>query len=50
MIESGPTSLKIGRPVYKPAAHLQTGQARNQFATETCHALYEAKAKSPYAV
>ena len=35
MIESGPTSLKTGQPVYKPAARLQTGRVRNQFATYT---------------
>ena len=32
-IESGPTSLKMGWPVYKPVARLQTGQVCNRFAT-----------------
>ena len=35
IIESGPTSLKTGWPVYKQVARLQTGQVCNQFATCT---------------
>ena len=34
-IESGPTSLKTGWPVYKPVARLQTGQVCNWFTTCT---------------
>ena len=35
IIESRPTSLKTGWQVYKPVAHLQTGQVCSQFATYT---------------
>ena len=36
IIESGPTILKTGWPVYKPVACLQTGQVCNHFTTYTC--------------